>query len=519
MPFVVTICMSLCLYALFVIHFRSRITVIKNLQVLKRSIIHNNFNNNSMDKILKPNRLDVDPSDANAGKEWTHWIRTFDNFLNSIPPTDEGGPPLNKLPLLVNFVSPRVYQYIEDCTSYSEAIEILKQSYVKPTNEIYARHLLATRRQKSGESLDEYFQSLKKLSKDCNFRQVTAGQYRDEYIRDAFITGLLSSSIRQRLLENKSLHLDEMFTQARTLEAAHTSSQSFLTQNSSSLDSSVAAVGESKTENVLSLDQSLVAGMSSFKLQKCYFCGYTKHSRDKCPAKDQLCNKCSKKGHFARVCRGNPRATNAPTAAIREYEESLSSLSTYSSPTLATVVGSCNEMKSTAIVKIGDVDVTALVDSGSQESFIHPDVVKRAALTVNCSTKKVSMATSSLTVATEGICIIDFEMNGHKYTHVKLSILPNLCADLILGHDFQSLHESVILKYGGSLSPLTICSLTAIEIEPPKLFANLTADCSPIATKSRNYSESDREFIRGKCKNCCLRGSLSPPILLGVLKL
>jgi hypothetical protein len=53
------------------------------------------------------------------------------------------------------------------------------------------------------------------LSKDCNFSQVTANQYRDEAVRDAFITGLLSTNIRQRLLENKTLNLQTAFDQAR----------------------------------------------------------------------------------------------------------------------------------------------------------------------------------------------------------------------------------------------------------------------------------------------------------------
>jgi len=59
--------------------------------------------------------------------------------------------------------------------------------------------------------LDEYLQALKTLSKDCNFRQVTAAEYRDEAIPDAFISGLISSNIRQRLLENKTLDLQAAF--------------------------------------------------------------------------------------------------------------------------------------------------------------------------------------------------------------------------------------------------------------------------------------------------------------------
>ena len=59
---------------------------------------------------------------------------------------------------------------------------------------------------------------------DCNYQVVTAVQNRDNAIRDAFITGLQSSHMRQRLLENKTLDLATMFDQAKALESAQKSS-------------------------------------------------------------------------------------------------------------------------------------------------------------------------------------------------------------------------------------------------------------------------------------------------------
>ena len=162
--------------------------------------VYNNLINIKMDKFLKPERLDIDPCAPSASKEYLHCIKTFSNFLSSINSEE-----VNKLQLLTNFVSPLVYQYIEDCATYDSAVSTLKSIYIKPSNEVYARHLLATRRQQQGESLDEYLHVLKKLSKDCHFKNVSAAQYRDEYFRDSFISGLVSPTIRQRLLENKTL--------------------------------------------------------------------------------------------------------------------------------------------------------------------------------------------------------------------------------------------------------------------------------------------------------------------------
>jgi len=45
-------------------------------------------------------------------------------------------------------------------------IETLCKRFIKPQNEVYARHVLATRNQYPSESVREYMQVLKTLSKD-----------------------------------------------------------------------------------------------------------------------------------------------------------------------------------------------------------------------------------------------------------------------------------------------------------------------------------------------------------------
>ena len=92
-----------------------------------------------------------------------------------------------------------MFEYIEECTSYQQVIDVLERLYIKTPNKIFARHALATRKQKSNESLDEFLEELKLLSKSCNFTPVSAAEYRSELIRDSFINGLSSNYIQQRL--------------------------------------------------------------------------------------------------------------------------------------------------------------------------------------------------------------------------------------------------------------------------------------------------------------------------------
>jgi len=136
-----------------------------------------------MDKLLKPKDLDVLPSDSNAASVFKYWIVTFESFLQAV----ESGQAaivssvgVNRRGLLVNFLTSSAYQYIEDSETYEAAVAELKRVYVKTKNNVFARHLLATRRQLPGESLQQFLQVLKTFSKVCSFRAVTAEQYRWE---------------------------------------------------------------------------------------------------------------------------------------------------------------------------------------------------------------------------------------------------------------------------------------------------------------------------------------------------
>lgn len=71
--------------------------------------------------------------------------------------------------------------------------------------------------------------------------------------------------------------------------------------------------------------------------------------------------------------------------------------------------------------------------------------------------------------------------------------MKDLCADIILGQDFQSKHESVTINQGGSKAPLVIGSFSTLNVNPPKLFEHLSTDCKPITTKSHKYSDAVHE--------------------------
>ena len=93
--------------------------------------------------------------------------------------------------MLINYVSPEIYNPISSLTSYDEALKTLESLFVKQKNESFARHCLLTRMQNEGEALDQYMIVLEALAKDCKFEAVTAILHREQSIRTAFISGIV----------------------------------------------------------------------------------------------------------------------------------------------------------------------------------------------------------------------------------------------------------------------------------------------------------------------------------------
>jgi len=184
----------------------------------------------TMDRFLKPKDLETSPEDPEAATAFKYWLATFETCLQTVEARRAAINPdveVNRKGLLVNFLSPVVYSYVEDCNTYDEALVILNRVYVKIKNDVFARHRLATRKQRTAESLQQFLQALKLLSKDCTFQAVSAEQYREELTRDAFINRLNSQGIRQRLLEKDDLSLETAYEQAYSLKRAQQQSSTY----------------------------------------------------------------------------------------------------------------------------------------------------------------------------------------------------------------------------------------------------------------------------------------------------
>lgn len=453
----------------------------------------------NMSRYLRPDRFDVEPNTTAADLKWLHWYSTFNNFLSEECAKDT--PESMKLKLLVNHLSPTIFSHIRAIKTYKEAIKTLENIYVKPTNEILARHLLTTRKQRSDETVKEYIQALKLLALDCRFTEVTAEEHQKESMRGAFIAGISSQKIRERLLEKLNLTLDEAVNLAISLEDAGINTQAFHnTSPSTSLNlNALPALPES--------DSNAAAASASFhpnSKRRCFFCGGSVHQRIKCPAVNENCQLCSKKGHFANVCRSKqPQRANAVTDDHASFDSVLSAISAASPSSLK---------KATSPITINGFKADALIDTGSSVSFIDKNLAEILKLKIKPSRQTITLASLSHISFVKGICHVNIQLGKYQYKQQPLLIVNNLCADAIIGHDILKYHSSLELQFGGTKEPLKICNVMEASVPPACLFTNLSPHIKPIAVRSRQQSADNETFISMEVSRMLEHGIIEPSI-------
>ena len=132
----------------------------------------------------KPRILDIDPNSTHAAREWRHWRTIFTNYLDDykdkIP---------NKLRALIIYVNPTSYRILwrYRIGTKPAGLNIRKKKH----DEVFAHHLLVTRKQRQDELIENFFQILERLRRDSNFKDRTAKQVGDEAVRDGITSPVI----------------------------------------------------------------------------------------------------------------------------------------------------------------------------------------------------------------------------------------------------------------------------------------------------------------------------------------
>ncbi|XP_066029036.1 uncharacterized protein [Pocillopora verrucosa] len=191
----------------------------------------------------------------------------------------------------------------DDAMQYELVTNRFESHFIVKRNIIFERAKFNLRSQQEGESVETFITDLHCLAEHCEF-----GVLKDELVRDKIVVGLKDKKLSEKLQLDSKLTLEKAVTQARQSEAVK-KQQGILqgTQPDPPL-ANVDQISKKRGKGFKGKDQkdkpprnSRLAGKTPET--KCIRCLGTPHSKQECPAKDSKCNKCFKKGHWAKACK------------------------------------------------------------------------------------------------------------------------------------------------------------------------------------------------------------------------
>ena len=172
-------------------------------------------------------------------------------------------------------------------------------------NPIMAAVKFDRRRQLQGETFDSFVTDLRLLARGLEMTET------NKLIRKAIACKLLDERVRQRCLEkSKNLTLETAISIGRMFEATTGGLQVMSGEDPRIEVSKVTWKKDSSRQHKKARNFKKPKGNNE-QAQKCDRCGYNAHKpQEKCPAKNESCNKCRKIGHFSQACRSRKSIVN-----------------------------------------------------------------------------------------------------------------------------------------------------------------------------------------------------------------
>ena len=252
---------------------------------------------------------------------------------------------------------------------YVTVKEKFERHFIKRRNLIFERAKFNQRRQKEGESVNSFITDLHCLVEHCGY-----GELRKEMVRDRIVVGLLDATLSLKLQMDPELTLDKATAAARQSESVRNQQDVIRgEQKQNSVDALESKrAGEKKAKQPQNKFKSKHSFTSQtpprqFQTQACTRCGKThSHGKQHCPAREAVCNKCSKKGHFQSMCKTSKLAQ---VEAQPEEQEFL--------VTLEDAQSSVTKNPWEVTITLNEVPVQFKIDTGADVSAIPESVFKQ----------------------------------------------------------------------------------------------------------------------------------------------
>ena len=220
------------------------------------------------------------------------------------------------------------YKTEPDSIKIKDLIRLFTEFYMPKRNTYHNRGDFFWAKQTEEETPEEFWRRLIEIEKECNFNTISA----EELLISKYMTAITDKKLRDKIMKEKTLEMKKIIE--------------LIKQNTYEKKNKKNTIPEAliSTKEKLIIKEEPIQRMErfgtrpknrNFSNRPCRFCNAPNWTPlHKCPATDANCNKCGKKGHYAKACRqkfNNNRTVkrltedemNEPNESSCESEESI----------------------------------------------------------------------------------------------------------------------------------------------------------------------------------------------------
>ena len=306
---------------------------------------------------------------------WPKWKWRFQQFLSAsgLEAKDEA----RKVSTLLYTLGDEAEEVLastsitqEERITFRLVMEKLDQFFQVRKNILFERARFNRRDQEEGESAETYITELYRLVETCDY-----GGMKEEMLRDRLVVGIRDTRLSEKLQMDANLTLETAKKNIRQKEAVH--------QQSRTLQASSKAEGANTLNEVSKrrwhTHQRQKGGQSAKpKANKggasvprtgprCIRCGKGRHpTPEQCPAREAICNKCHRKGHYAAQC------LSKTVAATHEVQAGGGADAAFLG-----AVSASKDIAWVLTIRVNDTDVTFKLDTGAEVTVISEETFSK----------------------------------------------------------------------------------------------------------------------------------------------
>ncbi len=267
-----------------------------------------------MDTLKPPENLKLT---GNVDSNWRSFKQQFELYMAAIGMDTK--PEAHKVALLLTIAGPQatevyntfVFNENEDRNKLDDVLTKFTAHCSPKKNETYERDVFLSHVQQPHETFDNFLSDLRLKEKTCNFDQLN-----DSMIRDQIVFGIYDAKLRQHLLRETELTLQDAIKICQASELAQLHVKTFGEMMPKSVSSSAdAAIG------AVSFKEKRRTSRAVKQKDGIYNCKRgTEHQPKQCPAFGKQCVKCNGKNHFAKQCFSKVKQKGRSVKMIEETD-------------------------------------------------------------------------------------------------------------------------------------------------------------------------------------------------------